>query len=173
MGQAKPSDDNELRLREISAGLQVFFRRKLGTGADADDMVHDTLVRLLRQPVQSRDLSNAFVFTVAKNLLRDRFRKLRVRTHFDREAALDVQEMLSAGSVAFDAERVLIGKEGVAQLIAALRELSDRTRHIFLLYRVEGWSHREIAVHFGISASAVEKNVAKALVHLTKRTSSR
>lgn len=173
MGQAKRSDDVELRLREVSDDLQVFFRRKLGAGPDSEDMVHDTLIRLLRQPVQGRDLSNAFVFTVAKNLLRDRFRKLRVRTHFDRDAAVDVQELLSSGSEAFDAERVLIGKQAVAELTAALGELSERTRYIFLLYRLEGWSHRRIAEHFGISTSAVEKNVAKALLHLTKRTSSR
>lgn len=172
MGRPKPSVELEPRLQDVVVDLKTFFGRKLGSSVDAEDMAHETVARVLGQGKNDAALSRPFIFTVASNLLRDLRRRQRVRTHFDRDAAIDIQDMLSAGSEAIDAERVLLGREAVAELVTALGELSDRTRSIFLLYRVEGWSQRRIAEHFGISTSAVEKNVAKAVLHLTQRASS-
>ena len=50
--------------------------------------------------------------------------------------------------------------------------LPPRTRAMFYLYRLEKLKIREIADLYGISASAVEKQVAKALLHLTRGLSS-
>ena len=47
-----------------------------------------------------------------------------------------------------------------------LDELAPRTREIFLMHRVEGYSCAHIAQHFGISLSAVEKHIARAVLSL-------
>ena len=52
---------------------------------------------------------------------------------------------------------------------AALREAPERTRSIFLLYRVEQMKKRDIAETYGISTSAVDKHLMKAMAHLWKR----
>jgi RNA polymerase sigma-70 factor (ECF subfamily) len=57
----------------------------------------------------------------------------------------------------------------LADVVAAIEELSERTRAIFYLYRLENLKIREIAEFYGISGSAVEKHVSKALLHLAQR----
>ena len=47
--------------------------------------------------------------------------------------------------------------------------LSERTRDIFILARIEHMHQRDIAKLFGISVSAVEKHVMKALSQIGKR----
>src|SRR3546814_18334423 len=64
-------------------------------------------------------------------------------------------------------ERVLLGRERLRQIDAALAELNDVTREIFVSFRLEGRRQAEIATTMGISISAVEKHVARALVYLT------
>jgi len=43
-------------------------------------------------------------------------------------------------------------------VVAALQELGERTRDVFMLDRLEHMKHAEIATLFGISVSAVEKS---------------
>ena len=50
---------------------------------------------------------------------------------------------------------------------AALGALPERTRTIFLLYRVEELCYREIAEQLGISIPAVQKHMAKALERIS------
>jgi len=66
-------------------------------------------------------------------------------------------------------ERVVLGQRALADVLAAMEELGERTRAIFYLYRLENLKIREIAEFYRISASAVEKHVSKALLHLTQR----
>ena len=47
----------------------------------------------------------------------------------------------------------------------ALESLPDIQRHIFLLYRVDGLSYREIAEALHIPKRTVERHCAKALAH--------
>ncbi|MBP3364673.1 MAG: RNA polymerase sigma factor, partial [Pseudomonas sp.] len=49
------------------------------------------------------------------------------------------------------------------QVEAALRGLPERTRHIFLLNRIHGRTYAEIAKVMGVSQSAVEKHMMRAL----------
>jgi RNA polymerase sigma-70 factor (ECF subfamily) len=66
-------------------------------------------------------------------------------------------------------ERVLNSKQELHVVVAALQELSERTRDVFMLDRLEHLKHGEIAQIFGISVSAVEKHVSKAVAHLARR----
>src|SRR3546814_11327880 len=58
-------------------------------------------------------------------------------------------------------ERVLLGRERLRQIDAALAELNDVTREIFVAFRLEGRRQAEIATTMGISISAGEKHVAR------------
>jgi len=42
-----------------------------------------------------------------------------------------------------------------------------RTRTIFILHRLEGRRYRDVAAQLGISVSAVEKHMVRAVQHLT------
>jgi len=47
--------------------------------------------------------------------------------------------------------------------------LPERTRDIFILFRVEKMRQAEIAKRLGVSVSAVEKHVIRAAAHLARR----
>lgn len=68
-----------------------------------------------------------------------------------------------------DPLRLLEGRETLGLVSKALAELSQRSREILLLFRLERVRKRDIADRFGISVSAVDKHLIKATAHLTKR----
>ncbi len=77
-----------------------------------------------------------------------------------------VEETGGTGSD-FSPERVLLGQEAMAQVVAALRKLPGRTRDVFMLRCFEGLKHAEIARLYGISVRAVEKHSARALAQVS------
>ena len=102
---------------------------------------------------------------MAANLLRDRGRREKVREAY----RFGVLAGEGVGVAPLDPERVLAGRQSLGQIAAALREAPERTRSIFLLYRVEQMKKRDIAETYGISTSAVDKHLMKAMAHLWKR----
>lgn len=55
------------------------------------------------------------------------------------------------------------------ELYAGLAELPERTRRIFILYRIENVEKKTIAAQFGITENAIEKQVRKAMGFLIER----
>jgi RNA polymerase sigma factor (sigma-70 family) len=167
-------------VREASAGLDgryrrplmAFFRRRTRSEQEAEDLTQETFVRLLRsERFRAAEASDPFVFTVAINLLRDRSRTAHARS---REATFSLDDGAGAALHAQlvedrGPERVLLSRESLILAETALFELPTRTREIFVLFRFEQMSQRQIAALYGVSVSAVEKHVAKALAHVTAR----
>ena len=73
-------------------------------------------------------------------------------------------------STDFDAARILESRQSLQTAVAALQTLPERTRDIFVLRRLEGHAYRDIANQFGISVSAVEKRMVRAVQHLVAAT---
>ncbi|MDI1296884.1 MAG: sigma-70 family RNA polymerase sigma factor, partial [bacterium] len=63
-------------------------------------------------------------------------------------------------------DRILAGREALKTALAALERLPERTRTIFVLRRLEGMRYLEIARRLGLSVSAVEKHMVRAVAHL-------
>ena len=61
---------------------------------------------------------------------------------------------------------MLQGRQALATVLKALKQLPERTRTIFILFRLEGIRQREIADLLGVSVRTVELHVIKASVHL-------
>lgn len=154
--------------------LLAYFHRQTGDRAEAEDLTHDVLLRTLDLSLDQGDAAvDAYIFTMASNLLRDRARRRAARAA-DRHVSLavsnsdDGRETLHLPADLSPADRVLIGRERLDQAIAALRQLPDRTRQVFVLFRLENMRQAEIARRLGISVSAVEKHVIKAAAHLAR-----
>lgn len=149
------------------APLMAYFLRRLGNAPDAEDMTQETFLRLVTSDTfRSAEQADAFVFRVANNLLRDRVRReIRQRragkTEYDEERIVQVVEDR-------DPERVIFSRETLTRVLTSLDELEDRTRNIFILFRLEGMKQKEIAELYGIGLSTVEKHVMKAVLHLAK-----
>ncbi|RKF23095.1 RNA polymerase sigma factor [Altericroceibacterium spongiae] len=160
---------NTDRLCGLRTRLTAYFRRSGYDPFDAEDLTQDVFLKMTNVVAVREQLQDGYVFTIARNLQRDERRRARVRLRYDSSVESDGDLLTSGGSDAPDAERVLIGKEEAGLLIDGLSELPERTRRIFLLYRLEGYAQRDIAQKLGISVSAVEKNVARAMLHLLKK----
>lgn len=156
--------------RRFRRPLLAYFGRRVGNPAEAQDLTQDVFERVLKS-LESRPILNAeaLIFRIAINLLRNRARQL--RRHGTEESLSDgsMEEFADALAVEFSPERVVLGELALAEAVAVLDELSERTRSMFYLYRLENLRMREIAELYGISVSAVEKNVSRALLHLARR----
>lgn len=151
--------------RRFRRALMAFFRRRVRDAAEAEDLTQEVFARMARAGGAELRSTEAYVFQVAANLLRDRGRQLKFRA--GQADALEAAEKQRAE--AFHAERLLIAKENLQAVIAALKGMNPRRRDIFLLNRLEGLSHDELARMFGISVSAVGKHIYKATAILAQK----
>jgi RNA polymerase sigma factor (sigma-70 family) len=162
-----PSTLDEI-VRRYYAPLLSFFRKRTRDSAEVQDLVQQVFLRLSQHPhVGAIENPDAYVFQSASNALKDHYRQAGVRKRFVAAVRLQAGDGSPVESADFSTERVLLGQESMVELAAMLRQLPERTRDIFMMRCFEGLKHAEIARLYGISVRAVEKNVAKALAHLS------
>jgi RNA polymerase sigma-70 factor (ECF subfamily) len=150
------------------SSLVRYFLLHLGGGEDAEDLAQEVFVRFAQQK-SAQPIANveAFLFRIAANLLRDRFRRNKthhVQAHFPIDEC--VSEQLGEAP---SEEHVYEEQERLRAFLQALEELPPKCRAAFLLQRYEGMSYSAVAQHLGISVSAVEKHMMKALLHFDAR----
>jgi len=160
----RPIDPEVDLSRRWRPALMAFFVRRTRDRAEAEDLTQEVFVRLLGG---SRGAVNhdAYVFRTAQNLLVDRARKAVVRERYLETLKHDPDEGLER----LDPQRIIESRQDLAGLVEALDELPERTRSIFLLFKVETMSQEAIGATFGISESAVKQQVAKALAHVMRK----
>jgi RNA polymerase sigma-70 factor (ECF subfamily) len=159
--------------RRFRAPLRSYFQRRLGDRSEAEDLTQEVFIRLARHPDRSNgDTIDAYIFKIASSVLQDCRRRRAVRcTDLHRELP-NVSENAPCPAILTEErtpERVLEGKIALKEIENALAELSSRTREILLLSRLENVHHRDIAQMHGISVSAVEKHVLKAIAYLAAK----
>lgn len=155
--------------------LYAYFLRRTRQHADAEDLTHDVFLRLSRLD-PSTEIRNieAFIFQTAVNLLRDRARRAQSHGPFIPLLPDDTGPMagehISGGLMSGEPtpERVLEAKVELKRVMEALATLSEKTRNIFILRRLEQMKCEDIASFYGISVSAVEQHITKSLAHLAK-----
>jgi RNA polymerase sigma factor (sigma-70 family) len=164
MEPASTIDLNALS-RTFRPALMAFFMRRLANTAEAEDMTQEVFVRLAANAPTDLRSPEAYLFQMAANLLRDRARRERVRADYRRRQA----GWPDAEVDPLDPLRIATDREQLALLTAGLQELPERTRSIFVLYRLEHMEKRAIAEAFGLAVSSVDRHLTKALAHLMLR----
>jgi RNA polymerase sigma factor (sigma-70 family) len=142
--------------------LLRFFAGYRLTTQDVEDLTQDVFVRLASHCPPDLRRPEAYVFTLARNLLRDRARRLHTRAAQSSVTLDDVD--LSCGAARPD--EVLEQGERLERAADALAALRPATRRAFLLHRVHGHSYAEVATATGVSVSMVEKHVMAAIAAL-------
>jgi RNA polymerase sigma-70 factor (ECF subfamily) len=155
------------------APLMAFFLRRLRDYALAQDLTQETLLRLFvaRQMTAIGNL-DSYIFKIATNLLRDH---KSVQSRAEPEAFVPIEEAVATELEQqlveyLSPERVLLSEDALADALRTLDELGERTRDIFVLFRLERMKQKEIAALLGIGQSTVEKHVMKAVQYLAARS---
>jgi RNA polymerase sigma factor (sigma-70 family) len=150
----------------LRPALIKYFLRKCGSASEAEDLAQDVLERALSKAQwETPEQAKGYIFRIAVNRWHDRNRRsltYGVVVEWDDAASFARAEETSP-------ERVLDSEQELHAVVEELASLSERTRDVFLLFRLEQMKHGQIAEMFGISVSAVEKHVAKAVAHLASR----
>ncbi|TCV65117.1 sigma-70 family RNA polymerase sigma factor [Pseudomonas fluorescens] len=145
--------------------FRVRLRRRLGSEELANDVLHETYLRVDRM-VGTPDIAqpNAYLYRMALNIAADR-RQADARLLTGDE----IEELLQVSDEALDPARVVGGQMELQTLLKALYELPARRRRIFIAARLEEAPHLEISQRFGISTRMVEKEIKAALGHCALR----
>ncbi|MES2871061.1 MAG: sigma-70 family RNA polymerase sigma factor [Pseudomonadota bacterium] len=145
--------------------LVSFLSARLGNAQAAEDVVHDAYVRVLeRTSDEPIEQPRAFLYRTALNLVIDGHRRNALRQVEPLEV-LDTEERFFTPS-----PHVLMDQSQRLDMIQrALAELPAACRDSFLLRKLEGLSHLEIAERLGVSRSVVEKHIVNAMKHCRVR----
>jgi RNA polymerase sigma factor (sigma-70 family) len=156
--------------------LRNFIRRRVPDPTEAEDILQDVFfefVEAYRLP-ESIEQVGAWLYRVARNRIIDRFRKKREvplpHTASDDDEARWLDNALpspDAGPEAAYARTVLI-----EQLAAALAELPEEQRAVFIAHEIEGHSFKEMAAESGVAMNTLLARKRYAVLHLRARLQS-
>jgi len=130
----------------------------VGCHATAADLLHDLFVKLSGRDAHYSGDPRAFLTTSARNAAIDHLRRERVRKDY---VAGIIEEQYAVGPAKPD--DIVEARKGLRHVDDIIRDLPERTRHIFLLNRIHGRSFSEISKVMGLSSSAVEKHMSAAM----------
>ena len=141
--------------------LLQYLTRLLHSAEDAEEIVQETYIRVLKLDDLSHLDSEVrrFLFRIATNLARDRFRQRKARAH-DAHVPFDMLELEGSSEAP---EEIVDWDAGMVVLKQALLDLPPRHRQVFLLHVTENMSYRTIAKHLGVSTKTVERDLAMVL----------
>lgn len=139
-----------------STWLHGFLVRTLRIqSAEADDIVQDTWLRILRTSLRDVEHPRAFLSRVAVNLFRDRRRREHVRSSHLRLVFDSRRDSVDPSAMA--------EQEGNVELERAILDLPESIRDVFILSRFRSMTNRDIAVQLGISVKTVEWRIGRAI----------
>lgn len=167
---APPEDAAEgASLVEHHAFLKAYFVRQLRSSQDAEDYVHEVYSRVLASAGAARPVENwrGMLLRVAKSVIVDQFRRDAVRQR-DRHLPLD-EELDPYPASSGDPELTVSLRQRLSAAEKVLAGLDPVCRQAFLLARVEGFGHKEIAKRLGIAQQSVGRHVQQALYALARQ----
>jgi RNA polymerase sigma factor (sigma-70 family) len=158
------------------ARLSNFIRKRVADQGDAEDILQEVFYELveayrLMKPVEQ---VTAWLFRVARNRITDLFRKRQ------REALRREPDVLTEDGEIFQLEDLLPAPDAgpdaayarsvlLEELDAALEELPDEQRAVFVAHELMGYSFKEIAAQTGVSVNTLLSRKHYAVQHLRER----
>ena len=142
----------------LESALMQFLHHNWRDKSDIADLRQDVYAQVYAAALkQIPERARQFVFATARNILINRARHARV---VPIEAVADLDALNVAGE-APDPERVLIARDELRRLRAALDRLPARRLEAMILAQIEGLSGREIAERLNIAECTVSEHLAK------------
>ncbi|MCU4677297.1 RNA polymerase sigma factor [Catenovulum sp. 2E275] len=142
---------------EHNAFLKKFLKRFMSSEQDIEDIVQEVYIKAhhAEQEKEIIEQPKAFLFKIAKNLALDELnKKSRLVTSYieDCIAAIPVEKTASM-------ESEVEANESLTLYCEAIELLPEKCKQIYLMRKVYGLKHKEIAAELDISLSSVEKHL--------------
>lgn len=133
----------------------------LGNQERAEDIVQDAYLKAI-EAEKTFDVKEplAYLFQIVRNLSIDRYRRIALENNI----FSDEEEGLNIPSSHGIPENIAINRQHLHIISNALNTLPDRTRRAFELYRLGGYTQREIAEKLDISTTLVNFMIHDALI---------
>ncbi len=158
--------------------LRNFLRKRLPDREDVEDVLQDVFYELvaayrLMKPIEE---ASAWLFRVARNRIIDQFRRKRadslsvavssrdLENGGDIDSLEDLLPSADAGPEAAYARSVLLD-----EIEAALGEIPEEQRFVFVAHEIEGKSFRELASETGVGINTLLSRKHYAVLHLRRR----
>ena len=139
------------------------WTRRLRNRQQAEDLAHDTFVRVLESKSARVEQPRAYLHQTARNIAVDAYRRA------DRREALELQGLDQSAPHSGDPEHFMHAVQLADSIERALAELPLNCRRIFIWQKIEGMTQQEIAERLGLSKNMVEKYMIRTLRHLRER----
>ncbi len=142
--------------------LHDFLYYKFGADNNPKDLVQEAFLKLWDNCKKvNPEKAKSFLFTVANNKMLNEISKKKTVMNY----SLNTPKSYTEESP----EYLMEEKEYMNRLNMALESLTEEQRVTFMLNRIEGKKHQEIAEMLGISRKAVEKRLYKAVAILKEK----
>lgn len=180
-----PSEQNEqiaLAVRRERSRLRAFIRRRVLDDGEAEDILQDVLYELVAayRRVQPLEEVGAWLFRVARNRITDFFRKKRpISMDLSAAAVQASAESLDGADASVLDELLLPADEApdaefarqalLDQLTAAIEELPQEQREVFIAHELDGTSFKDIAARSGVPLNTLLARKHYAVKHLRRR----
>lgn len=167
------ADEQEItRLKEEWYGrLRIFALSYIRDAQDAEDLVQDTLVKLWESRVDLAACENvgALLYTILKNKCLDYIKHRVVRLRHDVQMQAEYNFLL-ANQYALEDESIhIITNNQIKEALGnALSKLPEQTRNVFVMSKLKGRKHKEIAKELGVSIKTIEYHIGRAFLLLRK-----
>lgn len=149
----------ELELTHLIPELRAYSRRSTGSADVADDLVQDTVVRALEKQDSFEPGTNlrAWAYTILRNLMRDRGRRIVRRGP---HVGIDMDDVPLASQ---PRQEQRLHYQDFAR---AFERLPSQQRWILLRVGPEGESYDSVARGLGVAVGTVKSRVSRARANL-------
>ena len=136
------------------------IRRKTQCQHQAKDILHDGFLRfaLTNSPNRGQE-PHAYLRTIVQNLILEHHRKQRYFKDYLQQAELEEPTTVSV-------EHLADIKQRLELVTLIIQDLPPKCRQVFILYRIEGHTQKEIAERVQISLNMVERHLIRALLDI-------
>ena len=164
-------------VKKESPRLLNFIRKRIPDTSDAEDILQDVFYQLVENTRLFRPVEDitAWLFTVARNKITDRFRKKKTESleeqmsHSYEEGGemLNLADLLPANGESQD--MAIFRNMVMRELERALDELPKEQREVFLLHEIDQKSFKKISESTGQSVNTLLSRKRYAVLFLRER----
>ncbi|CAN5324706.1 hypothetical protein BH09PSE4_BH09PSE4_10390 [soil metagenome] len=133
------------------------FLKARGAGDEAEDILQDVWQRVSNATGAPVADPISYLFRVAENLMRDRYRECAARERRERDWTDQ-----NARHALPDGERMILARQRLERAESALAAIEPRAETAFRRFRLDGVGQAAIARELGVSLSTVEKDLQRA-----------